>query len=62
MKEIQEQLKANQDAQFDQNMAIHTLLGNMSNWRTNSKNNANRIKMLAGRSKIFALLDRFKVK
>lgn len=61
MKELKEQLIENQTAQFDQNLAIHTLLGNLQHWRTNQKNNANRMKILTGRGKIFTLLDRFKV-
>ena len=61
MKDMKEQLIENQTAAFDQNLAVHTLLGNLQHWRTNQKNNANRMKILAGRTKIFMLLDRFKV-
>lgn len=61
MTTIQEELKANQDIQFDQNMAIHTLVGNLTNWRANFKNNASKMKTVVGRAKIFNLIDRFKV-
>ena len=37
---VQDQLKANQQVQFDQNMAMHTLMGNLQHWRKNQKNNA----------------------
>lgn len=56
---VQDQLKENQQVQFNQNMEMHTLMGNMQHWRTNQKNNANRMKMLKGRVKIFNLLARF---
>tara|TARA_R110000823_G_scaffold47307_2_gene120788 strand:+ start:529 stop:711 length:183 start_codon:yes stop_codon:yes gene_type:complete len=56
---VQDQLKANQQVQFDQNMAMHTLMGNLQHWRKNQKNNANRMKIITGRAKIFQLLQRF---
>ena len=54
------QAKENQEAQFDQNVAIHTLIGNLQHWRTNQRNNSKRMNILVGRAKIFSLLDRFK--
>ena len=62
MSDIKEQLISNQSEQFDQNMAIHTLVGNLTHWRTNMKDNKRRTKILVGRNKIFNLLDRFQVK
>lgn len=57
-----EQLTANQEAQSDMNMAAVTLFGNLTNWRSSFKNDAeHRRKVLVGRAKIFSLLDRFNV-
>lgn len=58
---LAEQLKENQDIQFEQKMAMHTLVGNLTNWRDNFKNNSAKNKVLVGRMKIFNLLARFKV-
>jgi len=59
---MKDELRENQDVMFEQNMAMHTLLGNLTHWRTNMRDNTRRQKILAGRVKIFNLLDRFQVK
>ena len=60
---MKDELRKNQDVQFDQNMAIATLFGNITHWRTNFRNNAAQMpKVLAGRMKILNLIDRFQVK
>lgn len=59
-KDLQQQIKDMHDAQFEANMQLITLVGNLSHWRTNFKNNAAKGKILVGHQKIFTLLDRFK--
>jgi len=58
---IQEELESIQARKFDESMAAHTLVGNLTHWRKNFRSNEKRLKILAGRAKIFALLNRFKV-
>ena len=61
-KSLAEQLEENQAKQFDQNMQVHTLVGNLMHWRTNAKNKeAAARKVLLGRMKILNLVARFKV-
>ena len=61
-KTVQEQLAENQAVQFDQTMAIHTLVGNITHWRTNFRDNsATHRRVLTGRMKILNLIARFKV-
>lgn len=60
-KTVPEQIKEMQDEQFDQRMALHTMVGNLTNWRTNRKNHQTSMKMIQGRMRILNLLDRFKV-
>lgn len=61
MTDLQKQLQENQKEQFDQNMAVSTLFGNITHWRTNFRSNAQAMpKVLVGRMKILNLLARFK--
>lgn len=53
--------KAN-ETNFDTAMQLHTLVGNLSHWRTNMRDNKRRQKIFVGRAKIFNLLARFQVK
>ena len=56
-----EMFKQAREEQFQQQMDAHTMIGNLSHWRTNFKDNSAKIKILVGRVKILNLLDRFKV-
>lgn len=59
MSTIPEQLAENQAVQFDENMALHTLVGNITHWRL-MKNNKRRQQIITGRMKILSLLARAK--
>lgn len=56
-----DQLRENQNERFDENMAIHTLIGNLTHWRSNFLDNKAKMKVLVGRMRILNLIDRFKV-
>ncbi len=62
MSDLKKQLLENQAEQFDQNMAIHTLVGNLSNWRDNFTDSNRRQKIFVGHAKIMNLLARFQPK
>ena len=49
-------------AEFEYRASLHTMIGNLTHWRENMKNNSNRMKIIVGRGKILNLLERFKVR
>lgn len=57
-KETQDIIDASMDHQFQENMRKYTLVGELSNWRTNMKDNKRRQQILSGRAKILDLVNK----
>lgn len=57
-KGTQDIIDASMDHQFQENMRKYTLVGNLSNWRTNMKDNKRRQQILRGRGKILDLVNK----
>jgi hypothetical protein len=55
---ILDQLTENQEEQSKRNMAIHTLVGNLTNWRSNFKNADHKQKVYSGYNKILSFMAR----
>lgn len=58
---ILDEMKQAQALKFEEKMAMITLIGNLTSQRDNFKNNSNKSKVLVGRNKMLALINRFKV-
>lgn len=55
---ILDQLAENQEEQSRRNMAVHTLVGNLTNWRTNFKNANHKQTVYRGYNKIMSFIAR----
>ena len=57
-KSVQDIIDNSMDMAFKQKMAMYTLIGDLTSWRTNMKNNSRREQVINGRAKILSFVDR----
>lgn len=55
---LMELIEAQQNANFEENMARYTFVGNMMAWRPHTKNNARRMDIVRGNMKIRFLVNK----